>query len=141
MCILSCCFFYLKFPQCLFHTLCCFQNTCSLKQKVIKRSFDVRTIADQAEARLQNQESLLQNILHQAGPNIQTPAEIPLIPLNPSAPVSSQPYGMTQPFPRNPTFALPYSCKNRVYSCFCSDPNNTNQTQCLITTQANPIIM
>ena len=143
VCTLSCCFFYLKFPQCLFYTLCCFRNTCALKQKVIKRSFDVRTIADQTEARFQNQESLLQNenVLFQAGQNIQPPPEIPLIPLNPTAPVISQPYGITRPFPGNPTFTPPHSCKNRVYSCFCSDPNNTNQTQCLITTQANPIIM
>jgi hypothetical protein len=142
VCTLSCCFFYLKFPQCLYYTLCCFRNTCVLKQKVIKRSFDVRTIAGQAEARLQNQESLLrnENVIFQAEQNIQPHPDIPLIPLQPTAPANAQPYHSTRQVPGNPTFTPPHTCKNRVYSCFCSDPSNT-QTQCLITTQSNPMII
>ena len=142
VCVLSCCFFYLKFPQCLYYTLCCFRNTCLIKQKVIKRSFDIGIIAGQAEARLQNQESLLQNenIIFRAEPIIQPRPDIPLVQLQPTAPANAQQYHLTRQVPGNPTFTHPQNCRNRVNGCFCSDPNY-NQPQCLIATQVNPMII
>ena len=131
--ITACCFFYIRFPQCLLHAFCCFQNTCSLKQKVVKRSFEVQAIAAQNVNIAQRQESIVRNYqpIPQQRPTAVPSVEIPLLPMNnPSAPLIAQTSISTQPS-TNPAFATPYICPNQVYGCFCADPTNPNPVQCL----------
>ena len=108
--ITACCFFYIRFPQCLLHAFCCFQNTCSLKQKVVKRSFEVQAIAAQNVNIAQRQESIVRNYqpIPQQRPTAVPTVEIPLLPMNnPSAPLIAQTSISTQPS-TNPAFATPF---------------------------------
>ena len=117
-----------------------------IKVNNCKRSFEVQAIAAQTVNMSQHHESLVQNYqpIHQQRPTTQSSVEIPLLPIhtipNPTAPLISRPYVPTQPA-GNPTFAQPYVCQYQVYGCYCSDPNNATQIQCLSTLQSNPRVM
>ena len=133
VCLTTCCFFYIKFPQCLVHAFCCFQNTCSLKQKVVLRSQEVKATAAQNVNMAQHQELLARNYqpIYQQRQDAVPSVEIPLQPMsNPSAPLIAQTSLSNQP-PTNPAFATPYICPDRVHGCFCANPNNP--VQCLST--------
>ena len=114
-------------PSCLLNILCCFRNTCSFKQRVYKREFELEEVR-----RVRRRNRPLAENPTETSPMVwaTAPAVDPVPPQPQPKPQQPQPSRQQQP-PR--TSPYPYVCPNKLMGCYCAQ----NGTQCMSTQYPN----